>query len=200
ISCVPARYLKNAWCQAVGTYRAQGATRSWAVAWNGTAWTREPVQNPTGSSVVALQSVSCRMIQCLAVGYWQEGKLKSPLSEHLSVHGGNRKWVFDPMTPRPGRGSAMFGSVSWLGPNVARAAGTYFDVKHHVWHTLIEDWQDKWRLNGPADCYYKCRTAVPNAPVKGNSILVSVSCLGGTCMAVGHDIQPGETSITKPLV
>jgi hypothetical protein len=60
-----------AMCTAVGTYNNGSTAVTLAEAWNGTSWSFQSTQNPSGAIASALYGVSCPVTTaCSAVGDW----------------------------------------------------------------------------------------------------------------------------------
>lgn len=159
--------------------------------------------------------MSCRRALCLAVGVSRLGPNngmdskaglyhQNIFSERLASSGGGTpkpgsdQWRAI-KAPKPGSGSALLTGVSCRFSNVCKGAGTYFDVKRQRWRTLIEVWQDHWRLNGPALCNHHCQTSIPNTKAHKN-ILSAVSCVtSNSCLTVGQTVSVGENRLIEPL-
>lgn len=102
-------------CEAVGAATGVGA---FAAAWDGTAWTLQPVPVPAGASADALRGVSCTSADaCVAVGgvYWP-GVGQLTLAEAWD----GVSWSVQP-TPNPAPASDALNGVSCVpaGPCVA---------------------------------------------------------------------------------
>jgi hypothetical protein len=209
VACVPKRFMADSWCQAVGWYQTpSGRAAPLALAWDGVRWRREQVENPKGDRASnQLSAVSCRQTLCLAVGLSAAPQNRGILSERLmsSTGGtpepGDQLWRADTRVPKPpAAGKTLLTGVSCRFANVCKGAGTYYDRTARRWRTLIEVWQDRWRLNTDALCFHRCTASVPNASYRTN-MLSAISCVTyNACMAVGDASgREGPILVTVPV-
>jgi hypothetical protein len=149
-----------------GASSALAATATWSVQWPPT---------PTGATSSALAGVTCPAGNaCFGVGeYVNSLGVKATLAE---VWNGTA-WSIS-TTPNPARAatSALSG-VSCLSATACTAVGYYVDPSSGVDATLVEQW------NGTA-----WSIQYPENPT-GGGVLSGVSCIAGTCTAVGHSGQ-----------
>jgi hypothetical protein len=126
----PSSYLlgvsctSDASCVAVGNSDSGLSTAQTALTevWNGTSWTLEPIEAPSGSTSTSLQSVSCvSPTDCTAVGEWVgPGIVVHPLAEHWN----GSAWTESPMSdPMNGSTDNPLTAVSCAASNACAAIG-----------------------------------------------------------------------------
>jgi hypothetical protein len=163
VSCVSAKY-----CMAVGTYDASGNSLAVTDKWNGAKWARVNPQQPPGSDVSILESVSCTSATfCLATGASRLGVLAE------SWNGTSWRRL---KAPDPAGSFAELTSVSCSSPDSCVGVGAFAAVGGGA-ASLTETWNGKsWTI-----------ATVPWPKGTGNSQLIGVSCVSKThCVAVGN--------------
>jgi hypothetical protein len=110
-------------CTAVGGYRNSSNVQvSFAVRWNGTAWTHHTTPNPTGSSNTVLQNISCAdQNWCVAVGDWLNSGTWQPMAQSWN----GSSWSLD---SAPSPTGATFGLLEGVACRIScMAIGWYTD-------------------------------------------------------------------------
>ena len=163
VSCVSAKY-----CMAVGTYDANGNSLAVTDKWNGRKWARVNPQQPPGSDVSILESVSCTSATfCLATGASRLGVLAE------SWNGTSWRRL---RARNPASSFAELTGVSCSSRDSCVGVGAFAAVGGGA-ASLTETWAGKsWRI-----------AKVPWPKGTGNSQLVGVSCASKMhCVAVGN--------------
>jgi hypothetical protein len=176
VSCVTSTF-----CMATGT---AGLTTSddvpLAQQWNGTSWTNEFPQNPTGSTESQLEGVSCVATSwCMAVGYTGVADITA-----LAEAWNGATWSMVPTPAIVTSTNTQLAAISCTSTTDCIAVGLQKPSSGYI--TLAEQWNgSSWTLIAPTG------TGAPK-----DSVLDGVSCSGPSwCMAVG-DQQPGSVQIT----
>jgi hypothetical protein len=153
---------------------ANGAQILVAAAWNGSAWSVQPIALPTTASSGNLLAVSCAAAtDCVAVGYLNDASGQLALAE--GWNGAVWTALGDP-TPPGGLDASLLG-VSCTAVAQCAAVGNYFDGT--TTQALAESWDgSSWTLQP--------------TPSSGSARqLAGISCLSAAyCEAVGSDTDP----------
>jgi len=140
--------------------------------WNGTEWTIQSTPNPTGSTVSALQSMSCTSsTACTATGYANSSGGYVTLAERWN----GTSWAVQ-TTPNPsGAKNSYLRSVSCASSTVCTAAGEYVNSSGTT-VSLAERWNGtEWTIQ---------TTPSPSGAKESN--LQAASCISsGACTSVG---------------
>lgn len=115
----------SSFCAAVGNYVDASSKRvALAESWNGSEWKAENAENPSGSTVVLLEGVSCASAGvCAAVGSYYPSSGEKTLVERSSSSG------WKPQTSsNPSASSNRLNSVSCPSSSFCMAAGFYQDA------------------------------------------------------------------------
>jgi hypothetical protein len=161
-------------CAAVGVYRNNAGSYVMLVeAWNGSTWSIQTTQNPTGAGWSDLNSVSClSAMACTAVGAYQTS---SGTWVTLAERWNGSTWTVQD-TPNPaGATSSFLSGVSCRSANACTAAGFTQDSSGNT-VTFAESWHGTaWRIR-----------TTPSPPGATDVLLNGVSCSSATaCAAVG---------------
>ncbi len=170
-------------CTAVGAYfDGSGTLRSLAERWNGTTWTIQTTPSPEGAKETEFIGVSCpSATTCLATGFF---KNSSGTKVTLAERWNGTSWEVH-STPNPGGATEAFlKGISCTSSASCTAVGS-FKNSSGVSVTLAEYWNGtKWEIG-----------STPNPEgAKGNS-LPAVSCLAGSCEAVGSFQNAAGTTL-----
>ena len=174
VSCVSATF-----CEAVGWYQtADGQPEvPFAVMWNGTSWSTQPVTLPAGQPGLQMNAVSCLSTTwCLATaGTNNGGELESSATSEL-WNGSQWTNVATAALPAVEAGDYSYlNGISCRTATFCMAVGGVANTGSGDGGALMEVW------NGSA------WSIAPSAPSAGFSILRSVSCAGTQfCAAVGN--------------
>jgi hypothetical protein len=124
-------------CTAVGSYFNGTATVTLAERWNGTKWSIQHTQNPTGSTYSELFGVSCASASaCTAVSYTDGGSAAAQVT--LAERWNGTKWSIQ-HTPSPTGGKDIFlPGVSCASASACTAVGYYYNGTTNV--PLAERW------------------------------------------------------------
>ena len=162
-------------CIAVGYYDpSSGSALPLVEQWHGTKWTVQTTPKPRAASGSYLYSVSCSSATaCTATGSYLDftGHAKT-----LAEAWNGSAWALQ-ATPNPGGALAIdyLTSVSCTSAHACTAVG-YYAVSASRQMTLAETWDGSaWRAQ-----------PTPNPRTAASSNLVSVSCAGNACAAVGY--------------
>ena len=171
VSCPSARS-----CFAVGEYSLNSTTRTLAEHWNGQRWSIVASPNPSGSSVSALNAVSCPTTgSCFAVG-----SRGSTSSKGLVEHWNGNSWGF---LLSPNRSSATSSTLYAIACPSARScfAVGHFSRRGGIFDTQVEHWNGtQWGL-----------MAAPDIAVSNNTSLTGIACPSTrSCFAVGYFLTP----------
>jgi hypothetical protein len=157
-------------CVAVGDYFSGGTTLSpLAEAWDGAGWSIQSTPVPDVAVSTSLSSVSCRVDQCMAVGYFMDTSFTNqPLAERWD---GSSWSVVDVPVPAGSTGTRL-GAVDCASDGACIAVGWYQDLARQIF-ALAARWDGSaWSLQ--------------IVPDPGQSTLSAVDCPGPTrCLAVG---------------
>jgi FG-GAP-like repeat len=160
-------------CSAVGYYVNSSSQRvALAESWNGSEWKVQGTENPSGSTVVQLEDVSCASAsECVAVGSYFSSETERTLIERFN----GTSWKIE--TSKNGSASNnRLTSVSCPSASFCMAAGFYYESSVNAWLPLTESWSGG---------VWTQRTAVKPAG-STNSYFYGVSCTSSTaCTAVG---------------
>jgi hypothetical protein len=170
-------------CQAVGFENTSGPGVTFAVSWNGTAWSIKTTPNPAGAAASLLYGVSCTSASaCTAVGRSGSGGDSETLAETWN----GSAWSIQ-ATPNPaGTTFSTLSSVSCASGSRCEAVGSY--NHNNVNKTMAEGW------NGAA---WTVQTT-PNPAGAEANYLASVSCpTAGYCMAAGD--YENSSAVNKAL-
>jgi hypothetical protein len=170
-------------CQAVGLENTSGPGMTFAVSWNGTAWSIKTTPNPAGAAASLLYGVSCTTATaCTAVGRYGSGGGSETLAETWN----GTAWSIQ-TTPNPaGTTFSSLTGVSCASGSFCEAVGSY--SHNNVNKTMAEAW------NGTA---WTVQTTPDPAGAEAN-YLASVSCpTTGYCMAAGD--YENSSAVNKAL-
>ncbi|HEU5253374.1 MAG TPA: hypothetical protein VFU16_08640 [Solirubrobacterales bacterium] len=168
-------------CTMVGRYYLSGGYKTYAAAWNGTAWTQQSTPLPAqGDASEALLAVSCSSsTNCLAVGK----AASKPFAERWN----GSEWSLSSVPNPTGAVNASLLGVSCTAANACMAVGSYAKSETKQ-RTLAAS------FNGNA---WTVLTS-PNPAKEGDAILRDVSCLSGTsCIAAGSLASPTAVFLTE---
>lgn len=171
-------------CEAVGYDDPDsGAAVSLAEHWDGSSWQVQPSADASGGGGTFLNSVSCSVTSCIAVGFDARGKL---LAEHLT--GGS--WQLSTL-PQPVGHGGQLDAVSCAAPTRCLAVGYYAGAGAHDLPISEDLVNGSWSL-------------APVAAKAGafDTYLQAVSCRsGGPCQAVGawSTSSPGANPLEMAL-
>ena len=177
-------------CTAVGSYiDGTGTTLSFAEAWDGTNWTVQVTQNPSGAVLSELQGVSCTASSaCIAVGL-DDPSISTEVT--LAEVWNGITWTVQ-TTPNPDSGDSVTSSldaVSCTAATTCTAVGAFSDLTSGVSGSLAE------HLSGTS---WTLQTTDDPAGSSGGE-LVGVSCTSGSaCSAVG-DYGPSGGGLEQHL-
>ncbi len=166
-------FLAGVSCIAPGACEAVGGSDAGIVAerWNGTRWRLQAVPAPAGAQFAQLNSVSCAVSSCEAVGgYVNSSGAVVPLGDRWN----GAAWHAQ-STPNPARASFnILGGVSCPSPSDCTAVG--LGNGDGTPFTLGERWRDgRWRLQ-----------AVPSPTGAAENQLNGIACPAtDRCVAVG---------------
>ncbi|HXW33644.1 MAG TPA: hypothetical protein VEJ87_03630, partial [Acidimicrobiales bacterium] len=169
----------------IGTAGDDGETNNFAEKWNGSKWSTEAAQDPSGDNVNELTGVSCAGDSaCTAVGYGESSQGGSPtaVAEILT----KTNWsVQTPESPAGAISTSLTG-ISCPAPSNCVAVGSFEDASD-VTEPLAETWNGStWTAIEPPQ---------PSGTT-GNELL-GVSCASsGTCTAVGDSSLSNGTEVT----
>jgi hypothetical protein len=165
-------------CEAVGNYyTSSGEQHALAEAWDGTNWTLQSSVNPSASSNLGLQSVSCiSASDCEASGfYYGSGNVEETMAE---VWNGTI-WTMQTTTSAAGGTKANLDGVVCTSASGCEAVGAYADSSGQQ-VTIADSWNGtSWGLQDSV-----------NGTGAAASSLIAVACPSATdCEAVGDDAQ-----------
>jgi hypothetical protein len=168
-------------CTAVGfSTDGSGNQTLLAESWNGSTWTMQSTPNPSGSTTVQFNTVSCSSASaCVAVGY----DLTPGFTALAEIWNGTSWTLNSPSLPSGGTDGTL-GGVSCTAATACTAVGNYFNGSKIV--TLAERW------NGTAWAVQP----TPNRIDAEDSYFDSVSCTSATaCTATGSVHHSGPVSM-----
>lgn len=165
----------SSFCEAVGSYHSGAKVISLAFGWNGTAWTRQAVSAPAGSTSADLLQVSCTAATfCEA-----DGQYSTSTGDQLAFAVGwdGTAWHLQHIPNPPGSTDSSLGGVSCVSASFCEAVGSSQGIGGFAVQWNGTSWQ---------------REKVPGTGNAG-----PVSCLSTAfCEAVGSgggDIWKGKT-------
>ena len=141
VSCVTSTF-----CMAVGQSNATaGLAQPLTESWNGSTWSIVPSPNPSSTSNVFLEGVSCvSTTNCKAVGWSNTPPTGYPIFTLIESWNGV-DWSIVP-SPNPGGSTLLHGpinelsGVSCVNPTSCTAVGDYVNADTNTYQTLIEGW------------------------------------------------------------
>jgi hypothetical protein len=213
VSCPAADF-----CEAVGGYNVSNTGISLAERWNGSAWARQPVPVPAGSTGAFLDQVSCASAQfCEAVGGYST---VSGLSLALAAVWNGTSWRLQRMPDPPAATIFRMNAVSCVSPTFCVAGGNTAQAG-----SFAERWNGtSWHLQplpgtagvGAVSCVsasfcemvgsgggdvwngssWSAQT-IPGPPGSTSANLSGVSCLTTAfCEAVGQDTDSSGNALS----
>jgi hypothetical protein len=170
-------------CTAVGDYYNSAGTReTLGEGWNGTAWSTQTTQNPTGATSNILLGVSCTSsTACTAVGADND-----PSQVTLVERWNGTTWATEESPNPSGALASVLHGVSCATSTACTAVGDY-DNAYGTNASLTEGWNGtKWTLQ-----------PIPNPVEFKFAALWSVSCTAATtCLADGYYKNKAGTELT----
>jgi hypothetical protein len=169
-------------CTAVGFYDSSSGEVPLVEVWNGSSWSQQSAQVPSGSAQARLRAVSCSGTFCMAVGYYENSSVTElPLAEVLS----GSSWSVVNTPTVTGAKLTEFTSISCASTSSCTAVGYY--TKAGITLTFAELW------NGST---WTGQTT-PNPSTAKLAQLQSVSCASSSsCIAVGNYTNSANSEVT----
>jgi hypothetical protein len=180
VSCTSAQA-----CTGVGDYdSSSGTVLGLAEAWNGATWSIQSTPNPSGATETALNSVSCTLGTCTAVGYWSgSSSSAAPLAEAW----GGTSWNIQAVPSPPGATAGGLLAVSCASSASCAAVGSYDRGSNSIPVPLVESWS--------APTWIVQAGALPQSAAITD--LKGVSCVSAVaCVAVGFSQNDVGATLT----
>ncbi|MDW5593549.1 hypothetical protein VSS74_04330 [Conexibacter stalactiti] len=172
-------------CIAVGSFTDSGGQKTYALAWDGTNWTRMTTIDPATSVNAGLTGVSCTSsTACTAVGSWSNGTTYAPLIERMTT----TTWATQtPAIPGGATGALLLG-VSCTSSTHCSAVGYSYSGSGLA--SLAElGTSGSWRVE-----------ATPSPAGATGAILSGINCRSSTeCTAVGQWFDVNSVVTTLAL-
>lgn len=175
-------------CVAVGRYTmAEGATKSFAIYWNGT-WSLQSLTDPPEATQSALLDVSCTPTPnvCIAVGGWKNLEDENNQST-LAYRFNGSSWALHSTPNPPGSTASVLQDVSCATTSSCSAVGSWVSNSGGGSNlTLAEEWNGSaWSIQSS-----------PNPSSSTFSAFFSSSCRGTSCLGVGWSTNASGVSST----
>jgi hypothetical protein len=177
----PRSQLRGVSCPVAASCVAAGGDGKYAFAeaWDGDAWTIEPLDHPRHSTYALLSGVSCATTtSCRAVGFFDR---RRDIRHTFVERWDGSTWTHEPSPDPDGAGASYLSSVVCTDASTCIAVGHSEDAEDGSESPLAEVWYgDSWSI---------VPTRIPRDSL-GSVELRDVSCAGpNACVAVGSYIR-----------